>query len=167
MKQPVVRGLLVGLLLAACGPTTYVSFQRDLADTRRGCRFLPMGRLVEFSQRCQDRERAVYARYGYKVDEFTQAEWAYTLAVYDRLDRKQIEPSEAHFLVTEFKRRMTVEREQIALALRRAEMADQAAAMIYWGNFWQNWSQSFQPRTTRPINCTTTYVGVMANTTCY
>ena len=166
MRRPIAPAVLVGLLLSACGPTTYQLFQRDLSDTQRGCRFLPMGRLVEFAQRCQDRERVVYAKYGHRVDEFTQAEWAYTLAVYDRLDRKEIAASEAHFLITEFKRRMAVEREQLTLARERAQM-DQTAALVYWGNFWQSWSQSFQPRTTRPLNCTTTYAGTMANTSCY
>lgn len=137
----------------ACGPASRETYRRELALAMSACSSLPAATRPERERECQRLYHFVQEKHGYGVDEFTQAEMAYRLALFERVERKEMTPPEAEVLLAEFKRRLAAEREHLVNLRRYA-----ALQVLYWSNFWRSWRN--------PVECTTSYNGYTAVTKC-
>ena len=153
-------------------------FEQELAEIRPSWSQTGASTFVEAEREYQRRLLNLMARYGYKADEFVEAELTYRLATAGRLDRKEMTPSQANALTDEFAVRLSKERARLEIEkeeLRGLRQRDPAGWAAYWSRFSQRMDQmtqglqQYQVRqgVKTPIQCTTQYVRTIALMTCY
>jgi hypothetical protein len=149
-------------------------FQAEFKQLTAECRYqalLASGSrpLVDLERACQHRFSDLYARYHDETPHpFTQAWFAYRLAVFERVDRGAMSPIQANFLLSEYRRYLEVEAGKADAAERAARMAEEA----YQSEQRRAWDENRRayrnlfPTSPPPVNCTTTWIGGTASTTC-
>lgn len=178
MWQAVVGVVLLQMVLVACGPTTAELYRRDMARAVEECRRYIGTPLVAAVRECQGMHREIWQRYG-ATDAFTDAVLSYQLAVYERVERREITFNQAHFLIDDFNRHVRVEREKLQLerartraAIEQANAVAAAADAVWWSTFWERWARAYEqprrpPMLRSPVLCRTDVSGRSALTTCY
>lgn len=153
VRRALVLLAILSGLGTACGRAPENTFRRELAVVMSACPSVPAATPSERERECQRLYHFVHEKHGYGVDEFTQAEMAYRLALVERVERKEMAPPEAEVLLAELKRRLAAEREDLVNLRRHA-----ALQVLYWSNFWRSWRN--------PVECTTSHNGYTAVTKC-
>lgn len=116
--------------------------------------------LLDVERDCQRRVRDLVARHDKGTTPAEEAWYAYRLTVVEGVDHGAITPIRANFLLSEYRRALVAE-EESADAARRAEWYERRQQ---WNRDLQETLRPFAPRPT--TNCTTTWIGGIASTTC-
>jgi hypothetical protein len=134
------------------------SWEEATATANVYCKEITASTLVEKEEVCQSYWRGMYQRFSLTPDTLREAEFAYRLAIAERVDRGQLGIREARFLVAQFRRDIEAEwrqrdldRRRLAASERAASAADAAAFLGWYTNWMRTW-QHMAPRD--PITCT-------------
>jgi hypothetical protein len=129
-------------------------FQKVLARTERP--------LLDVERACQERIRDINWRHNQTFDRDVEAFFAYRLNVVEGVDRGALSPIRAAFLLSEYRRAMLAAQES-ALDAHRAEWLERRRQ---WDRDLQETLRAFD-RPSRPTaDCTTSWIGNIASTTC-
>jgi hypothetical protein len=134
------------------------SWEEATATANAYCREIAARTLVEKEEVCQSYWRGMYRRFSITPDAMREAEFAYRLAIAERVDSGRLGIREARFLVAQVRRDIEAEwrqrdldRRRLAASERAASAAD-AAAFLGWYTGWMRTWQHMAPRD--PITCT-------------
>jgi hypothetical protein len=106
--------VMLSLSTNACGPSIKEAYERDNAEAKRQCTMESRGRLLaEAARRCNRIYGALNEKYFGPLDSFQQAYQAYMVAVYERVDRRELTQTQASFVLAEFNRRLQVEKKRL------------------------------------------------------
>lgn len=149
-------------VLARAGSDT---FEAEMERLRADCGYqVVLDRaarpLLDVERACQRRIRDLATRHNETMTPADEAWYAYRLTVVEGVDRGAISPIQANFLLSEFRRAREAEAENVEAA-RRAERLERRRQ---WDRDLQETLRPFAPRPT--TNCTTTWIGGIASTTC-
>ncbi len=159
--------IVLVLLLAACATTAedqsarMRAFQADL-DAALGAwqervaqKFYPTS--VAATRDLLSRYDEVYARWGMTSDPLSQALMTYSLALADRVDRRQISADAANQLLAGMRADIEQEKQRIGAS---AEPARDAAMLRWWGTYWTTNRARYEATPQRPVVCSTGGPGV-------
>ncbi len=149
------------LVLAACATPTKQdelarmhAFQGDLNaamaawQERVAQKFYPTS--VAATRDLLSRYDEVYARWGMTSDPLSQALMTYSLALADRVDRRQIDADGANKLLTAMRADIDQEKQRIIAA---GDPARDAAMLRWWGSYWAANRARYEAAPQRPIVC--------------
>ena len=156
--------LVVAILGAGCAPTIaeqrsarlealQLELEGSLTAWQNDARLGHFGTSANAARALVARYDLVYERWGLRADPLTQAMLAYAVAVAVRVDGKELSADEANRLVE--KMRKDLERERVAVSMKRAEnRADRDAAMrTCWKEYWAANQRGFEASSRNPVRC--------------
>lgn len=118
--------------------------------------------LVDVERACQHRLKAFYTSDGETLHPIHEAWLAYRLAVFERVDQGQMSPIQAAAVLSDIKRRLDAEIDN-ANAARRAEWLERRRQ---WDRDLQETLRAFDRPSRTTADCTTSWIGNIASTTC-
>ena len=142
------------------------TFEAEVERFKVGCGFQvvlqrPDLPLLDVERACQQRSLVILRHYGKTLTSDDEAFMAYRLTLLEQVDRGTISPIQANFLFSEYRRAREAEAAERDAAERAAQIEQRRA----WDENRRAYRNLF-PTSPPPVNCTTTWIGGTASTTC-
>jgi hypothetical protein len=115
---------------------------------------------AEAMRELASRYDGVYARWGFRADVLSQALMAYSVALAERVDRRDISQDEANLLLNKLYAETERARRELALGGMATREQRDAAMIHWWNDFWSRQQETYQATPADPVRCTAMTVGV-------
>ena len=159
-----IASVLIGLLLSGCGPSVkeqwsarMQALQMDLDSAQTQWKAeVDRHRFrtnAEAMRELESRYDGVYARWGFRADAFSQALMAYSVAVAERVDKREISQEEANLLLNKLHAETDRARRELALGAMATREQRDAAMIHWWSGFWSRQQETYQATPANPVRC--------------